>query len=637
MLSANQKYRIFLTLLTGAVLVQSVLVLRQAGSDLLAIRGGMGQHGLWRSANFFQSQRFADYVNFLNEHIPTNARVVLPSLESGPRILGVTPYMQFFLAPREVINCPDEACLDNLSMANTYVVFTESEVAERLAANPDQVWMFDESWGVVAPLGVTRQVLDPVPGFDSLVEILLAGLWPTLGLLLVSLAGALVVMRLVPPGWSALVRLALGYGLALGLITLVTAVASLAGLPLGRETVLWVSLVFVIVALAFYFVDRRYGQSEFELAIEDAPQRLRLDLWGVIFLVLGGLAFLISAGKGYHSTDAIALWGAKGYGIAATGTIKQVTAWGTNTVPYPLNVPILIAGLKVLFADILPASKLVFSGYYLGLLFILYHGLLWLGLRRAMAGLATLLVGTAPLVFRHGTIGYANLAMSFYLVAGLFLAGQALDSPGARRSNRMALLGGVFFAFAAWTRPEGLALSGLVLALIAGVTYIRRRGSFPTRQLVYAALPLLVYGLFWWLVKEQVYPTGVAKTGLGGVALREMLSGNLHLHQAAYILRTFVGHLFELQTWGSFGLVLVFVLLLSMVLIWRRRVSTGIILWSGVLITLAILGIYYLASYDRVHDISWWVNTGLDRMLLPGLMLLWIGGVSMIKLFYDNE
>ncbi len=637
MLSAKQKYRITLALLTGAVLIQGVLLLRQAGPDLLAIRGAMGQHGLWRSANFFQNQRFADYVNFLNEFIAEDARVVLPPLDSGPRILGVTPYMQFFLAPREVINCPDQECLDNLLMTNTYVVFTESEVAERLADNPEQVWMFDGSWGVLAPAGVTRQVLAPAPGFASLGEILLAALWPILGLLLVSLAGALVVARLVPPRWHVSVKLALGYGLALGLISLAAAAASLLGLPLGRGTLLWVSLVFIVVALAFYFIDRRYGRSEIEAEADSTPHKLRLDFWGMSFLVLGGLATLISAGKGYHSTDAIVLWGAKGYGIAATGTIKEVTAWGTNTVPYPLNIPILIAGLKILFSDILPASKLVFSGYYLALLFTLYHGLLWLGLRRAMAGLATLLVGTAPLVFRHGTIGYANLAMSFYLVGALFLAGQALDSPAARRSSRLALLGGVFFASAAWTRPEGLALSVLVLVLLFGVTYIRRRAIFPTRQLVYAALPLLVYGLFWWLVNVWVYPSGVAKTGLGGTALREMLSGDLNFYEAFYIFRTFVVHLFRLYTWGLFGVGLVVVLLLSVVVIWRRRVSTGIALWSGILIVLAILGIYYLASYDRVHDISWWVNTGLDRMLLPGLMLLWIGGISMVKLFYDDE
>ena len=37
----------------------------------------------------------------------------------------------------------------------------------------------------------------------------------------------------------------------------------------------------------------------------------------------------------------------------------------------------------------------------------------------------------------------------------------------------------------------------------------------------------------------------------------------------------------------------------------------------------------YLASlYNTAHDISWWVSTGLDRMLLPGLLLAWVGGVG---------
>ncbi|MCK4901556.1 MAG: hypothetical protein KAS38_22425, partial [Anaerolineales bacterium] len=408
------KRRFLFYLLIGAVLIQGGLLLRQVGPDLLAIRGTMGQNGLWRSANFFQNQRFADYVNFLNEHIAEDARVVLPPLESGPRILGITPFMQFFLAPREVINCPDQECLNNLSLDNTYVVFTDAAQATRVADSPEQVWMFDEGWGVVAPKGASNEVLNPSPGFASLVEIVQAAIWPILWLLLMTVAGTLVVARLVQPRWHVLVKLVLGYGFALGVFSLSTAAASLAGLPLRRDILLWKTAILFIGALAFFLIDRRYGRSEKTAPTGSPSKSVRLDPWQVVFLVLGGIACLISVGKGYHSTDAILLWGAKGNGIAATGTIMQVIAWGTNTVPYPLNIPVLIGALKVLFTDILPASKLVFSGYYIGLMFILYHALCWFGTRRSITGLATLLVGTAPLVFRHATLGYANLAMSFY-------------------------------------------------------------------------------------------------------------------------------------------------------------------------------------------------------------------------------
>ncbi|MCK4899887.1 MAG: hypothetical protein KAS38_13965, partial [Anaerolineales bacterium] len=231
----------------------------------------------------------------------------------------------------------------------------------------------------------------------------------------------------------------------------------------------------------------------------------------------------------------------------------------------------------------------------------------------------------------------ANLAMSFYLMAAIFTLGQSLDSSITRRSNRMALLSGSLFACAAWTRPEGLALSVLIVTLIFGITYIRRRDSFPLRRLVYAVFPLVVYGSFWLLIKEQVYAQGVGKTDLGGVALREILSGNLHLSEAFYVLRTAMAHLLRLQTWGLFGVALIFMLLLTLAVIVRRRESTSIALWSGVLVVAVILGIYYLASYDSVHDVSWWVNTGLDRMVLPGLILLWVGGISVIKLFDDHK
>jgi hypothetical protein len=52
---------------------------------------------------------------------------------------------------------------------------------------------------------------------------------------------------------------------------------------------------------------------------------------------------------------------------------------------------------------------------------------------------------------------------------------------------------------------------------------------------------------------------------------------------------------------------------------------------------LAILGFYFLASFDTVHDISWWVNTGLMRMLLPAFILLWLGGIGLLRIFLNGS
>ena len=61
--------------------------------------------------------------------------------------------------------------------------------------------------------------------------------------------------------------------------------------------------------------------------------------------------------------DSIQIWGAKGYGIAITGSIKDVTDWETNTLAYPLHVPVLVAFFRLLSGDLLPSSKLIFSGF----------------------------------------------------------------------------------------------------------------------------------------------------------------------------------------------------------------------------------------------------------------------------------
>ena len=66
------------------------------------------------------------------------------------------------------------------------------------------------------------------------------------------------------------------------------------------------------------------------------------------FLLLALLSLLLGVGKGYHATDEIVLWGAKGYGIAAMESLRDITLWGTNTVIYPLHIPILIASAKLL-------------------------------------------------------------------------------------------------------------------------------------------------------------------------------------------------------------------------------------------------------------------------------------------------
>jgi len=112
--------------------------------------------------------------------------------------------------------------------------------------------------------------------------------------------------------------------------------------------------------------------------------------------------------------------------------------------------------------------------------------------------------------------------------------------------------------------------------------------------------------------------------------------GTCHLDAVLYILRTLLrGLILDIETWGIFGVALLMILSISSIAYLRKRES-GLILWGGLLFLGIVVTTYYIASYDTVHDISWWINTGLDRMLLPGTIIVVVGGMDGLSSF-DNR
>jgi len=619
-------------LLTLGVLFQAGYLLRNASNDLERIARSIGQTALWRGAKFNQGQRFANYVQFLHQNVPEDGRVVLPPAEVGSRALGFTPFMQFFLAPREVINCSDFGCLRDLSREDTYILVVGEFPGDGYF--PQDQLMFDESWGVILSINHTHVEDSSIPGFQTVGEILYAALWPFLWLALLTVSGSVLVSCFIP-AWDVVTKLALGYGLGLGVYTLTIGMMSLIGVDLDQGVILGATVVLFLGSLGAFVVCRRRRISSRSVSQPGVFRTPQFDIWQAALLGLGFLSVLISAGKGYYVTDGIQLWGVKGLRIAYSGSLTTVTQWGTNTAQYPLNIPIMIASLQVMFDEILPASKMIFSGFYTALMLVVYCTLVRGNLRRSTAGLATLLLATVPFVFRHSTIGYANMALSYYMVSAVVLLAMSLRSPELGECDGTLLLSGFFFAGAAWTRPEGLLISWLVSGLILIVAFIKRDIHLSLRRVVRLLLPLGVYTVLWLFLKGVVYDQQFG-SDLVTLALAQILSGNLHIAEALFILRSTFSHIMRIKVWGVVGIGIIIVLILSLVpLLWRK--SLWVVFVSGLTYTLAILGFYFLASFDTVHDISWWVNTGLDRMLLPGFLLIWIWGISWIEHLYNGE
>ena len=614
--------------LAAVVVVQATFFVWMAQGEIVEVVKTIGQATVWRSANFSSGKNFAEFVVFLHQHIPANATVYWPPPEAGSRLPGAT-FMQIFLFPRLLAQCPTSGCMNISVHEQTFFVSAGDFPGQEIQKQAGDLKLFDERWGVITfdPLGFAENA--PPPRYLSLFQVVRSAFLPTLWMLLLAASGTGFVQGLRPQD-HFYIKVSLGFGIGLCLFTIAASLVSMAGLLLTQSILVWITGILSGTSVLYGYKYRLgYGRG----GLRHTPQvfkRIKPEGWAVSFLLLGTVSAAISAGKGYSVSDEILVWAPKGYGIAFTGSLDSVTGWGTNTLPYPLHVPILIAAFNLLFGDMLPAAKLAFSGYYVALLFLVFSQLERMGVHRLIAGLCTLLVATSPLIFKHSSIAYANLAFTFNLVAAILLLVQCIETTGAPGTSKAFLLSGLFFLAASWTRPEGALIAWLGIAAILILTRLKGR-RFSWKQWAWLAAPMLFYQAFWWLVMTAVYTGRFEKSQMGQRALTSILEGNLHLNEGLYVFTFGFSRLFQFKNWGLWGIGVVIVTLLAVFLGIKQRNGRWITFLAGWIFIGMICLMYYITSYDITHDVSWWVSTGLERMLIPGMLLLWMGGIQLIK------
>jgi hypothetical protein len=132
------------------------------------------------------------------------------------------------------------------------------------------------------------------------------------------------------------------------------------------------------------------------------------------------------------------------------------------------------------------------------------------------------------------------------------------------------------------------------------------------------------------MLRAAAYTQLPRQASLAENAIAHTLAGDLPLGEAAYVVRSLLVGLFSPSDWGILGYAFVLVVLLGLLYFRKgahRRSEASWLLACGGLYIAAVIAMYILTAYDTVHDISWWVSTGLDRMALPAVILLWLGGV----------
>lgn len=302
-----------------------------------------------------------------------------------------------------------------------------------------------------------------------------------------------------PSDFAVLDSLAAGYGLGLFSFVYVLSRAS------GNTHLIATDLaVFGLLLIAFLLIRSRRAArlSEFteNWPASFAARRILTAIF--IFALAAALyasitrAIVHPHGEGW---DAFSIWN-----LHARFLFRSGTVWSEGFSPlipwshpdYPLLTPGAIAHFWTYIGhEIQAVPALIAIVFTFATVGLLYSSLTLLR-GRISAMLASLALVTTPFFIGQGTSQYADVPLSFFVLAAVSLLclHDSFVESGCTRTNRLLILVGVNAGFAAWTKNEGLLF---LAALIAARVLTVLRGpasntSVPDRTAILSIAPLLL-------------------------------------------------------------------------------------------------------------------------------------------------
>jgi hypothetical protein len=446
--------------------------------------------------------------------------------------------------------------------------------------------------------------------------------------LLITLLGSAVLFA-VSRRLTFIDILAFGFPIGLGTYTFSLFVTSWMAIPLNSASLLIVFLILILSITALIQVQRNKGKEyhlDLKIIKAGTPAWQYLAHFLYIALVLGN--FILSIGLAYHTWDAIALWGLKGYGIGHEGTILAATNWGNKALVYPLNIPIGISVFQILDGDLIPGSKLIFPMLFSSFGFGLYRIFTHLKVSKPYAYLGVLLIMTTPIMFEHGHIGYTNLALSYYLVFGGLLSLLFLSTG----RDEFLPLAGLMLAFSIWSRPEGIfmvAVTAIPLLIISIRNRVAARQFFSL-----FLLSILIFTA--WTVFQLFHPSDATELSVIRTFLANLLDGKVYLGPFRLVL----GFLFtQIKAMDVFGIFFPMSLIIGpAILVYKFRRAPIVLGLFGIaaFLAAAVIFMYYLTWYDQ-SGLNYWLNTGFNRMFMPAIVMFQFFGYFMVYVLYAEN
>ncbi len=182
--------------------------------------------------------------------------------------------------------------------------------------------------------------------------------------------------------------------------------------------------------------------------------------------------------------------------------------------PYPPLIPLAYSFIFFLGGT---HPKIIFSFFYLSLVFSFYYRLSALGTNKRTSLVFTLILATTPYVWWHSILGILNLTAAYYFsIATLFWFSHLYTIPQPERRAAFQyshpLLSGVFYSLSIFARFEMLAY--FLIPLVLTVLYSLKYRHF--KNILCLSLPPLCVSLGWCFYAGSM---GASLRGFGRVTI----------------------------------------------------------------------------------------------------------------------
>lgn len=589
-----------------------------------------------RGARFLLGVGGGKYMQFLKDVVPTDRAVVIPFRAGN---FSEQNILQFFLIPRGIPSCGctgevlsemTAECVACLRAPSHYVPAIGGFPSIDVLSDDKQFTEFPEDYayyrGVYGPPlsepfsnETKSEPKSPVPIPTSF---------------LISAAICLSILVLGSVCISTIDRsprpvlfVVFGFPLGLGLISFPTFVVSWIGVPITGLTFV---VVFLLMLSGLLFIQHRrwgkvrgYGETFRQIWLNLHSLTLGQSLALIGAVAVFAAATTISITRGYSTFDGIANWALKGYGIAQEGSVFAGRIWGGHSLEYPQNLHLSIAVFRLLDGDSLPGSKLIFPILMLCTVAGCYAAWRRIGIDWPLAFAGAIAIATVPILFFHSTLGFANIPFTTYIVTGsLWLS---LGLVQSRQTD--LILAGLAYAFAVWTRPEGIGFAFLLLAsiwLAARLLRVRRAG------MASVIAPIAIVSAVWLGFSAKYVKRGEIGEVLAGFA-SGVLDGSVNSDLFAELFNFSVNNISEPNRWG-----LAVYALPALLAVWAWRShrkgpidhSIWLVLMAGSVAFLVPLGMFLAALTIKLNS-TVFLDVSFDRAMFSALILFFWSAVAL--------